>query len=209
MKLISIIMKFINIIAALSLVLFIGCGGGSSDQQAEDTAQSQETEMADDDVRTIEIIGIDQMKFVVESNQEGITVSEMSDKEMLRLETITANPGEKIRIRLTTKSDLPASAMAHNWVLLTMDADVKAFADAAQKARDNDYIPADMTDQIIAQTGLAAGGETTDVTFTVPEDTGEYEYICTFTGHFAAGMKGILNVVESGSEASATEEGEM
>lgn len=205
MKSISIIMKFINILAAFSLVLFIGCGGGSSDQQAEDTTQSQETEMAGDDVRTIETIGIDQMKFVVESNQEGITVSEMSDKDMLRLETITANPGEKIRIRLTTKSDLPASAMAHNWVLLTMDADVQAFADAASKARDNDYIPADMTDQIVAKTGLAAGGETTEVTFTVPEETGEYEYICTFTGHFAGGMKGVFNVVPADSESTTTE----
>ena len=199
-------MKFINLIAALSLVLFIGCGGGSSDQQTETSGESQQTEMAGDDVRTIEMVGIDQMKFVVDGEQEGITVGDSTGQGMVRLESITANPGEQIRIILTTKSDLPASAMAHNWVLLTMEADVQAFANAAMKARDNDYIPADMTDQIIAQTGLAAGGETTEVTFTVPEETGEYEYICTFTGHYTAGMKGILNVVESGSEAPATEE---
>ena len=202
-------MKFINILAALSLVLFIGCGGGSSDQQTETTDESQQTEMAGDDVRTIEMIGTDQMKFVVESNQDGITVGDEVGDGMMRLESITVNPGEQIRIVLTTKSDLPASAMAHNWVLLTMEADVQAFANAAMKARDNDYIPADMTDQIIAQTGLAAGGETTEVTFTAPEETGEYEYICTFTGHYTAGMKGILNVVESGNEAPATEEEEM
>lgn len=198
-------MKFLNLLAALSLILFIGCGGSGEQQQTESSADSQETEMASDDVRTIEMIGVDQMKFVVESDKEGITVGEKVG-EMVRLESITANPGEKIRIRLTTKSDLPASAMAHNWVLLTMDADVQAFADAAMKARDNDYIPADMTDQIIAQTGLAAGGETTEVTFTAPEEPGEYEYICTFTGHFAAGMKGIFNVVPAESESPTTEE---
>jgi azurin len=201
-------MKFFNLLAAISLILFIGCGG-SGDQQAESSAESQQTEMAADDVRTIEMIGIDQMKFVVDSNQDGITVSEMDNSDMMRLETITASPGEQIRIRLTTKSTLPASAMAHNWVLLTMEADVQAFASAAMQARDNDYIPADMTDQIIAQTGLAAGGETTEVTFTAPEEPGEYEYICTFTGHFSAGMKGILTVEDSGSETSATEENNM
>ena len=199
-------MKFFNLLVALSLMLFIGCGGSGEQQQSESSADSQETAMTNDDVRTIEIIGIDNMKFVVNNNQDGITVSEMENSDMLRLETITANPGEQIRIVLTTQSDLPASTMAHNWVLLTMEADVQAFANAAMKARDNDYIPADMTDQIIAQTGLAAGGETTEVTLTVPEETGEYEYICTFTGHFAADMRGILNVVPADGEPTATDE---
>lgn len=190
-------MKFLNIIAALSLVLFIGCGGGSSEQQQSQTAESQEQEMAGDDIRTINIIGVDQMQFVVEEDAEGITLGDSVGADNLpKIVGITAEPGEQIRIRLTTRSTLPASAMAHNWILLTMDADVEAFANAALKARDNDYVPSDMTDQIVAQTGLAAGGETTEVVFTVPEETGEYEFICTFPGHFTAGMRGILTVEE-------------
>jgi azurin len=86
--------------------------------------------------------------------------------------------------------------MAHNFVLLTMNADAAAFANAAAKARDNEYIPTDMEDQIIAHTDLAAGGETVEVTFTAPEETGEYEYICSFPGHYSGGMKGMLNVKE-------------
>lgn len=196
-------MKFFNILAAFSLILFIGCGGGESNQQqTESTAETQESEMTSDSVRTIHIIGIDQMKFVVKENSEGITVGEpIGSDGLLQLKTISVEPGEQIRIRLTTQSSLPASAMAHNWLLLTMNADAQKFATAAAQATDNDYVPADMTDQILAQTGLAAGGETTEVTFTAPEKPGDYEYICTFPGHFAAGMKGILAVKGSSEPA--------
>lgn len=184
-------MKFINIIAAFSLILFIGCGGESSDQQQ---AESQETEMADE-VRTIEIIGIDQMKYVVEESTDGISVGDsISSGDYILLSGITAEPGEEIKIRLTTESSLPPANMAHNWILLAMNADVQSFANAALQAKDNDYIPADMGDQIIAQTGLAGGGETVEVTFTAPEEPGDYPYICSFPAHFSAGMKGMLTV---------------
>lgn len=191
-------MKFLNIIAALSLILFIGCGG-SGDQKSSKSAETGKKEMTSD-VRTIDIIGIDQMKFVVKDSAKGITVGEpVGPNDLLQLKGITAKPGEKLRIRLTTKSDLPATAMSHNWVLLTLNADVQAFANAAIKAKGNDYIPSGMTDQVVAQTGLAAGGETTEVTFTVPEKPGEYEFICTFPGHFAAGMRGVLTVKKASS----------
>lgn len=196
-------MKILNIIAALSLFLFIGCGGGDTDQQqqaesGEADVQQQQTESGNtDDVRTIEIIGVDQMKFAVEENQEGIGVGDPVNDNLLLLESITVQPGERVRIVLTTRSQLPASAMAHNWLLLSQEADVQAFANAAARAKDNDYVPSDMSDQVIAQTGLAAGGETTEVTFTAPDETGTYEYICTFPGHFSANMRGDLIVQES------------
>lgn len=188
-------MKFINIIASLALILFIGCGG-ESDQEQMESSEAQETEMASDDVRTIEIIGIDAMKFVIEDEgTEGITLGDaVGSDDLPKLESISAEPGEEIRIVLITKSDLPASAMAHNWLLLAMGTDGQAFANAASRARDNDYVPEDMSDQIIAQTGLAAGGETTEVTFTAPEEPGDYEFICSFPGHYAASMKGTLKV---------------
>ena len=86
--------------------------------------------------------------------------------------------------------------MAHNWILLAADADAQAVDEAAAQAKDNDYVPKDMSDQILAHTGLVAGGETDEVTFTAPEEPGDYEYICTFPGHLAAGMKGTLTVEE-------------
>ncbi len=133
----------------------------------------------EENVRTIEIKGTDQMKFDVTE--------------------INAVPGETIRIVFTTVSKLPKRAMAHNVVILKEDADVEAFANASAMARDNDYIAADMEDQIVAATPLAGGGETVEVTFTVPEDAGSYTYICSFPGHFLGGMKGTLNVKQPSS----------
>ncbi len=124
--------------------------------------------------RTIEIIGTDNMKFDVT--------------------TIEATPGEEITIKLTTKSQIPKQAMAHNVVVLDKDTDVDAFANASARARDNEYLAPDYEDDIVAATGLAGGGETVEVTFTVPEEKGDYEYICSFPGHYAAGMTGVLTV---------------
>lgn len=131
------------------------------------------------DVRTIEIEGTDRMKFDVTE--------------------ISAAPGEKIRIVYTTVSKLPKVAMAHNVVFLKKGTDIEAFANASAMARDNGYIAPDMEDQIIAATELAGGGETVEVTFTVPENEGAYTYICSFPGHFLAGMKGTLNVKDPAS----------
>lgn len=126
------------------------------------------------DAKVITMKGTNQMKF---------TVTE-----------ITAKPGQKITVKLTTISDLPAMAMAHNFVLLTADADASKVAIAASSYKGNNYIPSDMEDKIIAHTGLASGGETVSVTFTAPEESGEYTYICTFPGHFFGGMVGTLVV---------------
>lgn len=108
--------------------------------------------------------------------------------------TITASPGETLTVKLVNNSTFPAAAMSHNWLLLKQSADPKAVDEAARSAKDNGYIPADKADQIIAHTGLVAGGESDSVTFTVPTKPGKYTYLCTFPGHFAAGMKGILVV---------------
>ncbi len=188
--------RFAPYLFSLMLLFVTACGGGGSEQQ-EAESQSADTEATEqaDDVRTIEMIGIDKMKFVVEGEEDGITTGDKSGDYLL-LESISAEPGEEIRVRLVTESDLPASAMAHNFVLLTLEADAAEFANAASKAKDNEYIPADMEDDIIAHTDMAAGGETVEVTFTAPEETGEYEYICSFPGHYSGGMKGMLNVEE-------------
>jgi azurin len=124
-------------------------------------------------VRTVEIIGTEDMKFSVT--------------------TITAKPGEQLRVRLVSKGAMPKIAMAHNFVLLNKGAKVVDFATAAMNARP-DFIPADKKADIIANTGLAGAGETVEVTFKVPAAAGEYPFICSFPGHFQAGMRGNLVV---------------
>lgn len=195
-------MRYLTYLFPLLLLFVTACGGGSSDtqqqEQADNNTQTQTANTSSDDVRTIDIFGIDKMKYVVQEEGQMLgtasTVETAQGDSYLLLESIDAKPGEKIRIRLTTKSQLPAQAMSHNWVLLQKSADPAAFANAATGASDNDYIPSDMSDQIIAHTAMAGGGETVEVTFTVPEETGDYPYLCSFPAHFSAGMKGMLNV---------------
>ena len=124
-------------------------------------------------VRTVEIVGTEDMKYSVP--------------------TITAKPGEQIRVRLTAKGSMPKIAMAHNFVLLTKTAKVTDFVTAAMGARP-DFIPADKKADIVAHTELAGAGETVEVTFKVPAAAGDYTYLCSFPGHFQAGMKGTLTV---------------
>lgn len=117
-----------------------------------------------------------------------------TDNLMFSVTEIIAKPGQQIMVELTTVSDFPKAAMAHNFVLLTAGADATKVANASARAADNDYIAPEMTDRIIAYSGLAGGGETVEVIFTAPEKSGKYEYICTFPGHYAGGMKGVLIV---------------
>ncbi len=124
--------------------------------------------------RTIEITGGDDMKF--------------------NLTTIAVTPGESVRIVLKVVGTMPKIAMAHNVVVLTAGSDPVAFSNAAMMARATDFIPADKKAQVLAATGLAGPGETIEVTFKAPAKPGSYDYLCSFPGHFAAGMRGKMVV---------------
>jgi azurin len=108
--------------------------------------------------------------------------------------TIEAKPGEKLTVKLTGQGAIPKVAMAHNFVLLAAKTDAAAFANAGAMSRPTDFIPPAMKDKVLAATKLAGNGETVEVTFDAPKAPGVYEFICTFPGHYAAGMKGTLTV---------------
>ena len=124
--------------------------------------------------RTIEIKGTDDMKFSVTS--------------------IAAKPGEQIRIVLHSVGSMPKMVMAHNWVLLKKEADEAAFINASALARQTEFIAPAQKANVLAATKMAGAGETVEVTFTVPKDAGKYPFVCSFPGHWAAGMKGTLTV---------------
>jgi azurin len=123
--------------------------------------------------RVIDITGDDTMKFNVTA--------------------ITAKPGEQITIRLKNVGTLPKMAAAHNVVVLAKGTDISAFTTAAVMAGQTEYIPAKFEKQVLAHTKLAGPGETVEVSFKAPTAPGEYDYICSFPGHFAT-MKGKLTV---------------
>lgn len=186
----------INSFLLLFVVAFAACGGGETSEQPSEQAEAeQETAAQDDDIRTINIIGTDDMKFVVEAEAEGLVTGDASGDYIL-LEAIEAEPGEEIRINLRTVSNLPPSAMSHNFALVELETDVDEFARASLNAADNDYISPDFEDDVIVATSMLGNDESDSVTFTVPDETGEYDYLCTFPGHFAGGMVGKLIVQE-------------
>ena len=124
--------------------------------------------------RTIELTGGDDMKF--------------------NLTTIEAKPGETLRIVLKSIGTIPKIAMGHNVVVLKLGADATEYIKASMNARETDFVPPDLKAQVVAATKLAGPGETVEVTFKVPAKAGSYPFMCTFPGHYAAGMKGDLVV---------------
>ncbi|MBO6571143.1 azurin [bacterium] len=110
-----------------------------------------------------------------------ITV-EANDRMQFDTKEISVKTGEKITLTLKHVGKLPKQAMGHNWVLLKEGVVVKDFAMEAMKAKDNDYLPKDSKDIIVA-TELLGGGETDTITFEAPAK-GTYTFICTFPGHY-------------------------
>lgn len=166
--------------------------------QKENSSQKKSVSDAtqSDNTRTVDIIGTDQMKFVVEEKGKQISTGSpikiFNGKQYLMLNQIKAKPGEQLRIRLTTLSQLKPEMMSHNWVLLDRNVDAQVFVNAA--TRENDYLPSGREENIIAYTELAGPGKTVEVTFTAPEEAGSYDFLCSFMAHFAAGMRGKLIV---------------
>jgi len=107
---------------------------------------------------------------------------------------ITAKPGETLRIVLKSIGTAPKAIMGHNFVLLKAGVDAVEFNKASFAAREIDYVPTELRDQILAATKLVGPGETAEVTVKVPMQPGRYTYLCTFPGHFALGMRGVLIV---------------
>jgi azurin len=159
---------FMKLIPYFAAVALLAVGGA--------TAQASQTKPkpAAGSVRTITMTGTDNMKF--------------------SLTAIQAKPGEKLRVVLTTVGKMPKIAMAHNFVVLKKDARVDGFIQAAAMARATDFIPAAQKADVLAATGLAGAGEKVEVTFEAPKVPGSYPFVCSFPGHYALGMRGILTV---------------
>ena len=126
--------------------------------------------------RTVEITGGDEMTYSVT--------------------TIRARAGESLRIRFSSKGTIPKIAMAHNVVVLKLGTDAAKFVNDGAPFRQTDFIAPAMKDAVIAKTAFAGPGEKVEVVFTVPAKPGRYPFVCSFPGHFAAGMKGTLVVTK-------------
>jgi azurin len=108
--------------------------------------------------------------------------------------SITAAPGESLKVVLANACSLPKTVMGHNWVLLAAGTDPQAFANAAAADAAGGYIPAAMKDKVLATVGLLGPNETGEVSFKAPSKPGEYPFVCSFPAHCIVGMKGVLIV---------------
>lgn len=122
----------------------------------------------------------------------GIKGEELAfDKDALEA---TIAEGEDLSVHFTNTSQ----TQEHNWVLFNHNDMAKAetFNDSAMSAVDTSYFPeddAELVGEVIAHITNKQPGEEETVTFPAPAP-GEYLYICTVPGHFAAGDYGVLTI---------------
>lgn len=123
--------------------------------------------------RTITITGNDQMRY-------DTTAFEVTG-------------GEQVRVVLKNAGKLPKVAMGHNLIILKKGVNIVSFAQAAMTAAATDYIPADRKGDVFVYINLLGPGESDTIEFTAPSESGNYDYLCSFPGHWAL-MKGIMTV---------------
>lgn len=127
---------------------------------------------------------------------DGVTVIEMTANDQMKynVESFSVPSGSPVKLTLSNRGKMPKAAMGHNVVFLALDSDAGKFATTAASARDRDYIPANLEEQIIAHTRLLGPGESDTIEFTAPAAPGEYEFLCSFPAHLYAGMRGVMTV---------------
>jgi azurin/glucose/arabinose dehydrogenase len=104
---------------------------------------------------------------------------------------ITVRAGERVQLVFTNSDD-----MFHNFVLCKPGAGQSVGAAALELGVDGTdlhYVPRDHADVIVHSLVLQPE-ETDRIYFTAPTTPGDYDYICSFPGHFSL-MKGILRVI--------------
>lgn len=168
-------MKRVSVFAISALMLFTvaSCGGNSNTESTtppadtaattESTAPTQPPAVAPG---TLELSAGDDMKY--------------------DLTELHAKAGTEVTLILHHTGTMKKEVMGHNFVLLKKGSDVNAFGKAAATSTTPDHIPDALKGEVIAHTDVIGGGETTQITFKAPTETGEYPFLCSFPGHYLA-----------------------
>lgn len=202
--------RFMAILLASAFV-FSGCGGSKNSGQ-EDSSQSKQEERpdmssSDNQDQSTEDETTEENSSPNNADQKVADLTDKSGKASVTVKTpgenmqdmkydidlIKVNKGQEIELTLNNVAPESASAMQHNFVVVEPD-NARDVAQAGMKNQENDYLPDDESN-VIASTKVLKPGEKTTITFTIDE-TGTYEFICTYPGHYPT-MKGKLKVEES------------
>jgi azurin len=174
-------MKICLPLATLAFALLVsGCGQKDAAPAAGSTTAAPAPAAGP---RVIELTANDTMKFMMGDKASSAAAPLI----------IEAKAGEQLKFVLTNTGTVPKEVMGHNLVLLKAGSDAGAFSTAATVAKDTDYIPPALKDEVIAHTEVLGPRKSAEFTITVPA-AGEYPFLCSFPAHFLSGMKGTLVV---------------
>ncbi len=162
-------MRKLNLVLALLLSAFVLVSCKDAKKEKKEVAKETKVE-----------------KKAAPVSKEAVVVIEGNDAMQYNKKKIVVKAGQTVKLTLKHVGKMPKAAMGHNFVILKKGTDLAKFASEAMKAKDKDYIPGE--DKIIAHTKLLGGGEQDTITFKAPEK-GEYDFLCSFPGHYAM-MKG-------------------
>ena len=117
-----------------------------------------------------------------------------NDTMQFDLKSFEVKAGETVELTFKNVGKIPKIAMGHNLVVLKKGISAVAFGQKAMGAGANatNALPDSVKGDTIASTKLLGPNESETITFKVPK-AGDYEYVCTFPGHFAL-MRGVMKV---------------
>jgi len=131
--------------------------------------------------------------FITFAETAKITVTG-NDTMQFDLKVFEVKTGEKVELTFKNIGKIPKIAMGHNFVILKKGITAIAFGQKALSAGANatNALPDSVKGDTIVATKLLGPDEKETIIFTAPKP-GDYEYVCTFPGHFAM-MRGVMKV---------------
>ncbi len=124
--------------------------------------------------KTVEITANDQMKFDIAA--------------------FDVTPGQTVVVTLKNIGIQPKASMGHDFIVLKQNVNAIRFVDANSPYAAKGQLAPETEKDVVAHTKLLGPGESDTITFTAPYVKGPYEFLCSFPGHYGAGMKGVMNV---------------
>ena len=118
-----------------------------------------------------------------------------NDAMQFNLKEFSATPGETISLCFKNIGSMPKIAMGHNLVILNKGISALSFGQKvlASGGNSTNPLPSSLLNDVLAHTKLLGPDESDTITFVVPAEKGDYDYVCTFPGHFAM-MRGKMIV---------------
>jgi azurin len=102
--------------------------------------------------------------------------------------------GSEVTLIFRNIGSMPKESMGHNLVILTPGTDPNGFAAASIRFPARSYVAPDLENRVVAVTPVLGPKEEHRLVFRVPDEPGDYPFVCSFPGHTPAGMRGVMRV---------------